>query len=94
MSAPIRAKIFEALIKLTRSIAIFEFSSTKRYASFNLDFECRQIEIIDAGDANIIPFAYQIIFPNWNLESTHRCEENGYESVDKWSTNCKSFVQG
>ena len=43
---------FKALIKLSRNLAILEFSSANGYTSFSLDFECRLIRIIETENEN------------------------------------------
>ena len=80
-------RTFKALIKLPRSTAIFEFSSSNGYSSFNLNFECRDIRIKDIGDENRSHFSYNVLvydsewFIHMYIDSRIEtaCEERGYE---------------
>ena len=89
-------QIFEALIKLSRATAIFEFLSLNGFISFNLYFECRGLEIIDTGDENQSRFYYLVSIP-WRLRSNTTCEERGYEEWDiesDYTFQCISSFQG
>ena len=87
----------KALIKLTRKSAILEFWSSNGFSSFTLNFECRDIQIIDLGDGNQSNFAY-LIYVTPAIRSDTLCEERGYE---KWETQvyadsdyCMTTFQG
>ena len=88
--------LIEFLIKLSRATAIFEFSSPNRFVSFNLNFECRSIEIIEPGDENQSRFSYLVSIPSL-LQNNTTCEERGYETWDLESeitSQCISTFQG
>ena len=84
----------KAPIKLSRRMAIFEFSSSNGLSSFNLLFECRSIQIREIEDKNDIYFAYLVWLPD-ALRSETACEERGYEDFwEKNSSNCITTFQG
>ena len=56
-----------SLLKLSRSAAIFEFSSLSPSASFNMKFECRSIELLRKG-------YLRLIFINHLLFLTSKCK--------------------
>ena len=74
-------------------MAIFEFSSSNGFSSFNLNFECRLIQVqlfksnhsnITEIDANEISFSYLVVLPTYDLihqenPSDTLCEERDYE---------------
>ena len=81
-------------MKLSRRTAIFEFSSPNGYASFNLNFECRDIRIIDVGDEHQSHFSY-VDFSDLNQSSLDIiCEDRGYEEWDMNSLLCSAGFQG
>ena len=67
------------MIKLSRSTAIFEFSSSNGYKSFNLLYECRHIRIKDVS--------YEITPPN-RKDVKAWCEERGYEQCSCEECSC------
>ena len=90
---------FNALIKLSRAAAIFEFSSSNGLSSFTLTFECRNIQIMEMRDANQSHFAYSVLVRSF-LESSQVCEERGYETGYQYDgptdgvTDCITTFQG
>ena len=82
-------------MKLSRTTAIFEFSSPNGYASFNLNFECRNIYVIDAGDENQSHFSYLDFLPYWNQSSIDIiCDDRGYEEWSSTEFGCSAAFQG
>ena len=79
----------KALIKLSRNMAIFEFSSSNGFSSFTLYFECRTIRIRNIEDEIQSHFSYVIQFPN--LGSGTSCQDRGYEELNYY---CITFFQG
>ena len=73
-------------------MAIFEFSSSNGFSSFNLFFECRRIEIRDIGDENQSHFSYLVSYLPYDLKSDTSCEERGYEKGIYG--NCITSFQG
>ena len=71
------SKTIKARIKLSRKMAIFEFSSSNGYSSLNINFECRTVFIKDTGDENVINFSYVVRLPY--LQSEKSCKERNYE---------------
>ena len=62
-------------------MAIFEFSSSNGFSSFNINFECRDIRMIEIEDENNTlsnHFTYLVNLPNY-LRSNTSCDERGYE---------------
>ena len=77
-------------------MAIFEFSSSNGYSSFNLVYECRFIPIIEIGDEIQSHFSYLVEVP---CTGKTCCEERGYEeSSSRTSINdrldCLTTFQG
>ena len=71
-------------------MAIFEFSSSNGFSSFNLNFECRYTDIRDIGDENQSHFSYLInLLPD--LRSDVWCQERSYE---EWGSFCITSLQG
>ena len=83
----------KALIKLSRKMAIFEFSSSNGFSSFTLNFECREIRITEIGDENQNHFSYLVLL-SYDLHSYTCCEERGYE--ERWTdpNYCITSFQG
>ena len=59
------------ILKLSRLIALFEYSSSNGFLSFNINFECQVIGIIEDESDNHL--SYLVGFP-WSYTS---CEERG-----------------
>ena len=80
----------KTLVKLSRKMAIFEFSSLNGYSSFNLIYECRSIRIREIEDVNQSQFSYVVELPlsrTVNLEDGFRsdmCEKRGFEEFKKY----------
>ena len=79
-------------------MAIFEFSSSNGFSSFNLNFECRSIEIREIEDENQSHFSYLVKLP-WrsylvNLDIETSCEERGYEELRTDPEYCITAFQG
>ena len=55
-----------SLLKLSRSVAIFEFSSLSPSASFNMKFECRGLKFLRKGYFRLIPMKSFICF--WHFQ--------------------------
>ena len=76
-------------------MAIFEFSSSNGFSSFNMNFQCRYIGITEIGDTNYNHFAYfvDLSIDLWNETS---CDELGYEEweADSGDTYCIATFQG
>ena len=68
----------KAPMKLSRKMAVLEFSSSNGYSSFTLDYECRSISIIDTEDGNQINFSYLVYLPYRRVPGNNTCEERGY----------------
>ena len=68
-------------------MAIFEFSSSNGFSSFNLNFECRNIEITEIVDGNQSHFSYLVHLP-YGLRSYTSCEERGYEECSCDECQC------
>ena len=81
----------KAPIKLSRKMAIFEFSSSNGYSSFSLNFECRSITISVIEDENNNHLSYRIWLP-YDLQSDTSCNERGYENAAGGS--CITTFQG
>ena len=77
----------KAPIKLSRKMAIFEFSSSNGFSSFNINFECRSIEIIE--DENNNHFSYVVRLPFWSDTS---CDERGYKEWDRLYENVSTCI--
>ena len=81
-------------------MAIFEFSSSNGFSLFNINFECRYIEIIAMEDETNTHFSYLVdlpFFDRWNF--TTACNERGYEVCDneecnRYWGNCITTFQG
>ena len=76
-------RTFKALIKLSRSTAIFEFSSSNGYSSFNLNFECRYISIedpIEDWSHEDIAYIDYIGDENWSYEDIAYIDHIGDEN--------------
>ena len=91
----------EASMKISRKMAVLEFSSSNGYSSFTLEYECRRISIVDTGDGNQINFSYLVKLPYYVRWA---CEERGYEEwvvqnnftiyyLSEWY-DCKTTFQG
>ena len=91
-------------------MAIFGFSSSNGFSSFNLNFECRSIEIRDVAyelqlynayqlydieDGIQSYFSYLVQLP-YDLRTYTSCEERGYEIRPKnyRGNHCITFFQG
>ena len=72
-------------------MAIFEFSSSNGFSSFNINFECRSIQIIE--DENNNHFTYWVLL-SLGLRSDTSCDERDYEESEEYSTWCISAFQG
>ena len=79
-------------------MALFEFSSSNGYSSFNLFYECRSIQIEEIGDFRMIffyqsNFFYLVEFPCYHEAC---CEERGYEKweLNTWDWKCMTSFQG
>ena len=81
-------EILKTPTKLSRKMAIFEFSSSNGFVSFNINFECRHIEIL--GDENNNHFFY-LVFSPFGLWFDTSCDELGYEEWEINSDWCKTF---
>ena len=84
-------------------MAIFGFSSSNGFSSFNLNFECRRIRIRDIGDENQSNFSYVVKFPyiesgtSCGFGSGTLCKYHGYEELNyctSISRPCITFFQG
>ena len=80
-----------ALIKLSRKMAIFEFSSSNGFSSFTLYFECLFIEVREVGDENNYHFSYLVYFPMWTVGGDTSCDKRGFETS---SILCTTTFQG
>ena len=80
-------------------MAIFEFSSSNGFASFNINFECRSISITQIEDEDNNYFSYLVELP-YDLRSDPSCDERGYEEwvTQYWNgkqiTECITTFQG
>ena len=72
-----------SLIKVSGKVAIFEFSSSNGYSSFNLLYECRRIQIKEMGDDVQSHFSYLVEIP---CPHEACCEERGYETWELSAT--------
>ena len=72
-------------------LTIFEFSSSNGFVSFNINFECRHIEIL--GDENNNHFFY-LVFSPFGLWFDTSCDELGYEEWEIYYDNCITAFQG
>ena len=82
---------FNALVKLSRKAAIFEFTSPNGFTSFNIDYECGFIYMIDAGDKIQNSFSYLVVMMSRLFNQT-TCEQLSYE---EWDANyCITTLQG
>ena len=74
---------FEALIKLARKVAIIEFWSPSGSTLFNLNYECRRIELIGIEDGSLNHFGYNVWVAD-GLETNATCEERDYHEAFEW----------
>ena len=76
-------------------MAIFEFSSSNGFSSFNMNFQCRNIGITEIGDENYNHFSYFFYLP-YDLWNETSCDELGYEEweTDLGDTNCIATFPG
>ena len=72
-------------------MAIFEFSSSNGFSSFNINFECRYIRIIE--DENNNHFSYLVRLP-YDLRNDTSCDERGYEEWEIDSDYCITTFEG
>ena len=75
----------KAPIKLSRKMAIFEFSSSNGHSSFSINFECRSIQIIEDEYNNHLSYLVRLTS---GLQSDTSCDERGHE----WATNAATTV--
>ena len=70
-------------------MAIFEFSSSNGFSSFNINFECRYTVIAEIGDEIYYHFSYLVNLPYyWSQWTSSTCEERGYE---EWKTDLGDY---
>ena len=81
----------KALNKLSRRAAIFEFSGSNGYVSLSVNFECRDIELIEDEIQN--HFSYLVFLP-WDIKSDTSCFERNYEEWELDSEYCITTFQG
>ena len=74
-------------------MALFEFSSSNGYSSFNLFYECRRILITEIEDGNQSHFSYLVDLP-YDLQSNTSCEERGFEELKTGHDDCITDFQG
>jgi len=80
-------------------MAILEFSSSNGLSSFNINFECRSIEMIEIEDENNNYFSYVVKLP-LDLRSDPSCDERGYKEYGytlwngKQINDCITTFQG
>ena len=75
-------------------MAIFEFSSSNGFSSFTLNFECRNIGIIEIEDEYSYHFSYLVKKPYGFRSNTSQCEERGYEEWERHSEWCITTFEG
>ena len=83
--------------KLSRKMAILEFSSSNGFASFSLNFECRFNIITAKEDENNYQFSYLVSLPDDLRSDTSACDERGLEQWVKPGyeyINCITNFQG
>ena len=92
-SFPYSIQAFKALNKLSRQAAIFEFSGSNRYVSLSVNFECREILLIEDEIQNYFSF---LVFLPWDIQSDTSCVERNYEEweVDSIYNYCITTFQG
>ena len=90
-SFPFSIQAFKALNKLSRRAAIFEFSGSNGYVSLSVNFECREIYLIEDGIQNNFSF---LIFLPWDIQSDTFCFERNYEEWELSSRYCITSFQG
>ena len=77
-------------------MAILEYSSSNGLSSFNLLFECRNVQIREIADENNNHFSYVVDLP-YEITS---CDERGFEQIilpNKYGENqefCITTFQG
>ena len=83
----------KALNKLSRRAAILEFSGSNRYVSLSVNFECREISLIEDEIQNHFSF---LVFLPWNIQSDTSCVERNYEEweLDSIYNRCITTFQG
>ena len=87
----------KAPIKLSRNMAILEFSSSNGYTSFSLNFECRLIRIIETENENQSHF-FHFGLELWTWygynDTDIICEERGFEKWESKNGLCTSTFEG
>ena len=97
MNGCISSRHLKALIKLSRKLAILEFSSANGYTSFSLDFECRLIRIIETENENQSHFFHfgLSLYPWYGYNDTDIiCEERGFEKWEIENGFCTTTFEG
>ena len=84
-SFPYSIQAFKALNKLSRNKAILEFSGLNGYVSFSVNFECRNIYLIEDEIQN--HFSYLVGLP-------FNCAARNYEQWELNSNYCITTFQG
>ena len=82
---------FKALNKLSRRAAIFEFSGLNGYVTLSVNFECRDIFLLEDEIQNI--FFYLVELP-YDIQSDTSCFERNYEEWELDSDFCVTSFQG
>ena len=90
-SFPYSIQGFKALIKLSRNKAILEFSGSNGYVTLSVNFECRDIFLIEDEIQN--NFSYLVWLPT-GISSVFRCFERNYEEWELASNVCITTFQG
>ena len=82
---------YDTLIKLSRQAAILEFTGLNGYVSLSVNFECRDILLIEDEIQN--NFSHLVWLPSDILSNTS-CFERNYEEWDIDSDYCITSFQG
>ena len=90
-SFPYSIQGFKALIKLSRNKAILEFSGSNGYVTLSVNFECREIYLIEDEIQN--HFSYLVWLPS-DIQSDTSCVERNYEEWELDSRYCITTFQG
>ena len=84
------SQAFKALIKLSRRIAFLEFSGSNGNVTLSVNFECRDIKLIEDEIQN--HFSYLVGLP-YDILSDTSCVKRNYEKWE-YSWDCITSFQG
>ena len=90
-SFPYWIQAFKALTKLSRNKAILEFSGSNGYVTLSVNFECRDIYLIEDEIQN--HFSHLVLLP-YDIRSNTSCVERNYEEWELISDYCITSFQG